>query len=60
MLKHIKYYLLVSSLIFSQQYGVGDTISESDQNIEFDICSGSNKSTLKLSDFEDQVIFING
>lgn len=58
MLKNLKYIILISGLVFSQDYSEGDTISESDQNIEFDICSGSNESTLSLSDFEDKVILI--
>ena len=58
MLKYIKYGLLSGGLVLSQDYIQGDTISESDQNLTFDICSGSSESTLSLSNFEDKVILI--
>ena len=57
------YILLLLSLSFSivlGGYDVGDTISESHQNMEFDICYGDYPTeTFKLSDFQNKVIWLH-
>ena len=51
MLKYVLFVTFNLSMLLGN-YQVGDTISVSDQNIEFDVCSGDYDSDqLKLSDF---------
>ena len=58
---------LIFSFSFSAIYDVGETVSESHQNIAFDVCYGDYESNqLRLADFNGdlnggdyQVLFIN-
>jgi|TARA_B100000579_G_C22595653_1_gene740214 hypothetical protein len=59
--------IILLSFSFSAIYDVGETVSQSHQNIAFDVCYGDYESNaLKLADFNGalnggdyQVIFIN-
>ena len=45
-------FVLCFSLIFSQNYSVGQTVTTAHQNIEFDICNGENPETGSTSTFK--------
>ena len=59
--------VFLMSLSFSAIYDVGETVSESHQNISFDVCYGDySDDVLKLADFNGalnggdyQVLYIN-
>ena len=63
----ISLFTFLISFSFAAIYDVGETVSESHQNISFDVCYGDYaENTLKLADFNGalnggdyQVMFIN-
>tara|TARA_B100000029_G_scaffold441942_1_gene460072 strand:+ start:258 stop:443 length:186 start_codon:yes stop_codon:yes gene_type:complete len=48
---------LITSLFAT--YSIGDIIGDSDQQQNYNICAGSESSTLSLSDYIGKVIWIN-